>query len=106
VINGYRTNHANVLRAFGGQSQVPTFVTADAAIPIGSLPWDFMVTIRGDDIHNIRPTSSGITRLGKIVCMDGTNPDGGSASPRGGLEISEAELADYLETFAKRQGIL
>ena len=37
---------------------------------------------------------------GKIVCMDGTYPDGGSATPRGGLETNEAKLADYLEAFA------
>ena len=106
VITGYRTNHANVLRAFGGRSSVPTFAAADPAIPIGDLPWDFMQTIRGDDIHDIRPTRSGLTRMGKIVCMDGTHPDGGSATPRGGLEMSQAKLADYLEVFAKRHVLL
>jgi hypothetical protein len=106
VIDGYRTNHANVLRAFGGRSHVPTFAAADPAIPIGNLPWDFMLTIRGDDIHDIKSTPSGITRMGKIVCMDGTHPDGGSATPRGGLEMGEAKLADYLEAFAKRHGLL
>lgn len=106
VITGYRTNHANVLRAFVGRSSVPIFAAADPAIPIGNLPWDFMVTIRGDDIHDLKPTRSGITRPGKIVCMDGTHPDGGSATPRGGLETNEAKLADYLEAFAKRHGLL
>lgn len=106
MITGYQTNHANVLRAFVGRSSVPTFASADPAIPIGDLPWDFMQTIRGDDIHNIKSTRSGITRMGKIVCMDGTHPDGGSAAPRGGLEISQAKLADYLEAFAKRHGLL
>ncbi|MGC2809636.1 MAG: hypothetical protein WA303_04595 [Bradyrhizobium sp.] len=106
VITGYQTNHANVLRAFGGRSSVPIFGAADPAIPIGNLPWDFMMTIRGDDIHNIKPTRSGITRPGKIVCMDGTHSDGGSATPRGGLGANEAQLADYLETFAKRHNLL
>lgn len=106
MITGYRTNHANVLRAFVGRSSVPIFAAADPAIPIGNLPWDFMVTIRGDDIHDLKPTRSGITRPGKIVCMDGTHPDGGSATPRGGLETNEAKLADYLEAFAKRHGLL
>lgn len=106
VITGYRTNHANVLRAFVGRSLVPTFAAADSAIPIGDLPWDFMLTIRGDDIHDIKPTRSGITRLGNIVCMDGTHPDGGSATPRGGLEMGQSELADYLEKFVKRHGLV
>ena len=31
MITGYRTNHANVLRAFVGRSSVPIFAAADPA---------------------------------------------------------------------------
>ena len=95
-----------MLRAFAGRARVPVFAAADPAIPIGDLPWDFIQTIRGDDLHQIQPVRSGITRQGDIVCMNGPHPDGGSVHPRGGLKVNVAELTDHLEAFAKRYGLL